>query len=275
MAAASETSGVHRAYALAPAALTLLAALYSLFVVCRADHVTATTAQWLGAAAKVREGRKPSELIVFAPAWIDPLGRQYLGDQMTIDMAARMDSARYSGIWEVSLDDAPAPEVAGLVAQSSAAFGPLRVRHYAQTPAKVRFDFTREWRAGEASGAMQGRPSLSLQEVGFAPHRCIKVVPRPGQTATLRFDAVPLGSQIVGYVGLADVFTRRDVRDPGRLEMLVNDVVVATVMAGIDDGWQRFSAATKPGLATVEFRLTAVGAGARDRRICFAAEARE
>ncbi len=275
MAAATETSGVHRAYALAPAALTLLAALYSLGMVCRADRMTATKAQWQQVSAKVKANRAEGELIVFAPRWIDPLGRQHIGDQMTIDMAARMDSARYSGIWEVSLGGETAPETGGLQAQSHDEFGPLTLRHYVQTPAKVRFDFTKEWRAGEASGAMQGRPSLSLEEVGFAPHRCIKVVPRPGQTAMLRFDGVPLGSHIVGYVGLADVFTRRDVRDPGRLEMLVNDALVASIDAGIDDGWKRFEATTTPGTATIEFRLTAVGEKARDRRICFAAEARE
>ena len=91
----------------------------------------------------------------------------------------------------------------------------------------------------------------------------------------MSYDAVPLGREIVGYVGLADIFTRRDVREPGRLTIRVDGKEVARVGAGVDDGWVRFVAPTEPGLAQVEIELTAVGPGARDRRICFAAEARE
>jgi hypothetical protein len=84
-----------------------------------------------------------------------------------------------------------------------------------------------------------------------------------------------LGRELVGHVGLADVFTRRDVRDPGRLVVKVDGRVVADVTVGVDDGWVRFAAPTAARAdATVEFAATAVGPRARDRRICFAAEAR-
>ncbi|MCP4446287.1 MAG: hypothetical protein GY811_13220 [Myxococcales bacterium] len=260
---------------LVPAVLTLAAALYSALVVCNAGESEATSAQWNRLAAEVQGARTATELIVFAPDWIDPIGRQYLGDQMDVEMASRMDSARYSGIWEVGLDGARARETRGLIADRTLEAGPLSLRHYVQAPAKVVFDFTSKWREGKSSGPMQGRPNLSLQEVDFAPHRCIKVVPRPDQTAIMTFEGIPLGSKIVGYVGLADIFTRRDIRDPGRLSLLVDGELRETVRAGIDDGWQRFEIATSPGWGTVEFRLTAVGAKALDRRICFAAEARE
>ena len=260
---------------LAPALLTVAAAVYSLMAVCSADSATATNAQWSTVAARVREARTPEELIVFAPSWIDPIGRQHLGDQMSIAMTARMDSARYAGIWEIGLNDERAPETRGLKSDASFTAGPLTVRHYVQTPAEVIYDFTSEWRAGKASGPMQGRPNLSLEEVGFEPHQCIKVVPRPGQTAIVTFSQIALGSKIVGFVGLADIFTRRDVREPGRLTLYVDGELRVTVTSGIDSGWKRFEAETTPGIRDVEFHLTAVGAGARDRRICFAAEARK
>jgi hypothetical protein len=48
------------------------------------------------------------------------------------------------------------------------------------------------------------------------------------------------------------------------------------VTAGVDDGWVRFAVPTEPRRgAEVVFAATAVGPGARDRRICFAAEARK
>ncbi len=262
---------------LGPALGILLAALYSQLVLCRAEHARASEGQWRAAADFVREhrGEPGTSLIVFAPSWIDPIGREYLGDQMTIDMAARMDSARFASIWQVSLGDERAPETKGLSKDESAHFGPLQVRRYRQSPVAMTYDFTETWRSSVSSGDMQGRPSLSLEEVGFEPHRCIKLVPQPGKTASLRFTDVPLGTRIVGYVGLADVFTRRDVRDPGELELFVNDTSLVKVRAGVDSGWVRFEAATTPGVAKVEFQLSAIGANARDRRICFAAEARQ
>lgn len=270
-----ESSLKRRLVAIGPAVATALAALYSMVAVCNADHATASPEAWLEVASAVRGERQEGELIVFAPSWIDPVGRQYLGDQMDIDMAARMDAARYSGVWEVSLDGARAPEARGLKSDSSRRAGPLRLRHYPQVPVNVLYDFTANWREGKASGPMQGRPNLSLEEVGFEPHRCIKVVPRPDETAIVTFSNVPLGRSIVGYVGLADIFTRRDIRDPGRLAVLVDGKLGVSVTAGIDDGWKRFEVPTPGGSGDVEFRLTAVGAEARDRRICFAAEARE
>jgi hypothetical protein len=86
------------------------------------------------------------------------------------------------------------------------------------------------------------------------------------------FPGLPLGRELVGYAGIADVFTRRDVRSPGRLDVEIAGKVVASVTAGVDDGWVRFAAPTTPGAADVVFVARASDAG---RRICFAAEARQ
>jgi hypothetical protein len=236
--------------------------------------------QWTAAADHVRgqsggADADSGNLIVFAPRWVDPVGRQYFGDQMNIEMAARMDAAQYARIWEVSIGGARASETLGLVAHSTKHFGALRVRQYIQEPSVVAFDFTAGWKQAEVSGQMQGRPNFGLQEVGFQAHRCIKVVPKPDQTAVMRFGSATLGTHLVAYVGLADVFTRRDIREPGRFEVVVNDKVLASADVTVDNGWQRVEVATEVGRGSVEFRMTAVGKGARDRRICFAAEARQ
>jgi hypothetical protein len=262
------------ALGLAPLFGLLICALLSIVAVARANSDTPSAQDWRAAADHVRGHRAAGDLIVFAPGWIDPVGREYLGDQMSIEMAGRMDAARYERIWELSVRGAEAPESRGLSPVSTKHFGSLTLREFEQTPAQVSEDFTTNWARAAVSGQMQGRPNLSLQEVGFEPHRCIKVVPQPNQTASMRFEGVTLGTRIVGYVGLADVFTRRDIREPGRLELLVNDESRATISAGVDDGWQRFEVETEAGQGTVEFRLSAVGPKARDRRICFAAEAR-
>ena len=87
----------------------------------------------------------------------------------------------------------------------------------------------------------------------------------------MTFPQLELGGELVGYVGIADVFTRRDVRDPATLSVEVGGKVVASATAGVDDGWVRFAAPTTPGPADVTF---VVGSAAANRLVCFAAEAR-
>jgi hypothetical protein len=114
-----------------------------------------------------------------------------------------------------------------------------------------------------------------LAEVGFEPHRCVQMVPSVGQEASVTFPAVALGTQLVGAVGLADVFTRRDVRTPIELIVQVGGTEIARARAGVNSGWVRWRGPTTPGTADVTIIARAVGgAKARDRLVCFAAEAR-
>ena len=81
-------------------------------------------------------------------------------------------------------------------------------------------------------------------------------------------------------VGLADIFTRRDIRAPGEFVVSVDGDERARVQVGVEDagddlGWIQFSFATEPGTtAAVTFAATALGEDARQRLICFAAQAR-
>jgi len=224
---------------------------------------------WQKAADVVRASYQPGDLIVFAPDWVDPVGRLHLGDLITIDDAARMDAARYGRIWELSILDARSPETKGMAAAASQDVADVTVRLFTRTPVTVVSDI----RAALPTAKVEGpaRPTLELAEVGFAPHRCIQIVPPPKSSIRITFPQLPLGSELVGYVGLADVFTRRSPRGPGKLAVEIGGEQVAQATAGVDDGWVRFSAPTTPGSADVTFIASADDA---NRLICFAAEAR-
>lgn len=271
----SERTGRRALVAAAPALVLLVIALWEIVAVERASARAATEDDWQGLSAAVRARHAQGEPILFAPGWLDPLGRQHLGDLITVETAARMDIARYPVVWEVALGDARAPETDGLEADWSATFGRLTARRYPRDAERVATDLVEAFSRAVVEGKAAGAPAVSLEEVGFAPHRCVKVVPRPGETVSIVYRGVALGRRLVGYVGLADVFTRRDVRAPGRLTVRIDGAQVAQVTAGVEDGWVRFEAPTK-GAATAEvrFEATAVGKDARDRRICFAAETR-
>ena len=64
--------------------------------------------------------------------------------------------------------------------------------------------------------------------------------------------------------------TRRDERSAIHLDVLVDGVPRATVVAGVDDGWVQFAIPTEPGAADVTF---VASAAAPNKLVCFAAEA--
>jgi hypothetical protein len=250
----------------------LLLVAISLWEVCAARRDAAGVpgdAAWRAAAERVRTGYRPGDLIVFAPTWVDPVGRSQLGDLIPLAVAARMDAARYGRIWELAIRGARSPDTAGLSPVQVEDEGGVVVRRFERAPATVLGDVLAQLPAAISDGP---RPTLELTEVGFAPHRCLQVSPQAGIPVRITFPQLPLGTELVGYVGIADVFTRRDVRSPGRLDVELAGKVIASAVAGVDDGWVRFAAATPPGTADVTFVLRATDP---NRRICFAAEARQ
>lgn len=255
------------ALALAPAFLLVALALWEVAATWRDTRVVPDDAAWTDAAAVVRAGYKPGDLIVFAPDWVDPVGRLHLGDLISVDMAARMDAAKYGRIWELGIRGARSKDTEGLPPVATTETGGVTVRRFERTPVVVVSDIRD--RAPTSDGAV---PTLELAEVGFEPHRCLQLTPSPGHPVRVTFQKLPLGTRLVGYVGLADVFTRRDIRAPGTLAVEIAGTPVATVTPGVDDGWVRFEAPTTPGPADVTFVISAT---APQRLICFAAEARQ
>jgi len=230
-------------------------------------------ATWARAAARVRAGHQPGDLIVFAPRWNDPVGRLHLGDLIPVEMAGRLDGERYGRIWELDIRGARAPETRGLKAAEVHDVGGVIVRRFERAPAAVVTDVL-TLPPPTTTGPAARPPTLTLAEVGFEPHRCWQVVPSAGQTVTLRWDQVALGGELVLGVGLADVFTRRDVRAPAEVIVDVGGREVTRARVGVDSGWVRVRGATAPGTAALTVTVTAIGREARDRLVCFAIEAR-
>jgi hypothetical protein len=253
-----------------PALLLVVVALWETCATPRSAAAVPGDKAWALAADAVRARHRPGDLIVFAPDWVDPVGRLHLGDLIPLDMAARMDAARYSRIWELSIRGARSPDTKGLAPRSVENVGGIEVRFYDRSAVTVVSDLLTAFPTARVEGA--ARVSLELTEVGFAPHRCIQVVPPPSREVRVTFPQLALGRELVGYVGLADIFTRRSPRGPGTLRVQIAGVDAASATAGVDDGWVRFAAPTAPGLADVTFVLSADDP---NRLICFVAEARQ
>src|SRR5688572_6666760 len=150
-----------------PALLLVAIAIWEIVATRAHARSVPDDAAWEKAAAIVRAGHRPGDLIVFAPAWNDPVGRLHLGDLISIEMAARMDADRYGRIWELSIRGANAPEVAGL-APVEEHLGEVEVRRYERAPAVVLAELTTA--RTDTPGAR-----TDLVEVAFEPHRCVVV----------------------------------------------------------------------------------------------------
>ena len=222
-------------------------------------HASAPTDDdWAYADAAVRAGWRSGDLVVFAPAWMDPVGREHLGDLLGITEAARMDAARYGAIWEVSSRGASAPDADGPV-DVDKSFGALRIRRHDHHAAKV------TWDLGDRA---------RLLEVGFTPRMCAPLRP----PATLDAGTVPLGGHLVVYAGLADFRDRRDNRAQARIRVAVDGTIVAERLVGNDDGWAALpDVATAPGPHRVVFSSEAVVKPGEpvNLDLCVAAEARQ
>jgi hypothetical protein len=256
--------------AVVPALLLISLSLWEVCATPRDASSVPGDSSWDKVEKVVRAEFQPGDLIVFAPAWNDPVGRLHFGDLISVEAAARMDADRFARIWELSIRGARAPETAGLSPVTSKDIEGISVRLFARTPVTVVADIREQLASARVEGA--AKPTLEIAEVGFAPHRCLQIVPAPGRPARVTFPQLVLGTKLVGYVGLADVFTRRDIRAPGTLAVEIAGRTVATTTAGVDDGWVRFEAPTTPGPTDVAF---VASASAQQRLICFAAEARQ
>jgi len=246
--------------ALVMTALLVLLSGWEIASLAQVKAAAATDADWKAASAYVRSEHRPGQdLVVFAPAWVDPVGRQWLGDLLSPGDLGRMDAARYARIWEVSIRGADAPETRGLGApRLEKQLGALRVRRFEQTPAQV------SW-----SVHAQGE----VQEVAHRPRKCLRGLGRK------QFPGVTLGNELQVYIGLADVWARKENQAFARLRVLIDGQQVGEVSIGNDHGWHRLAPiVTTPGPHEVTFDVAE-----DDQRsdslharldVCLAAEAR-
>jgi hypothetical protein len=235
---------------------------------------------WDAAAAEVRARLMPGDLIVFAPHWVDQIGRMHLGDVIPVEMAAHADADRYARVWEVSIRGARSPESSGARLVDDKHFGKVRVALYEKPASAIAYDFTSH--IGEArvtqtmgisgetpcyrdGGAVAFRCATTrveprTLELDFLPRRGV-LVPVDGARAThLEWNEVPLGRTLVVYTGIHDYYSRK--RADGRVDVRVSidgheQLRDSTVN---EDGWKRHeidTAAVAGTRHTVRFDISA------------------
>ena len=240
-------------------------------------RMTATDENWNAAAASVASA--PDDLVVFAPAWVDQVGRAHLGARMPVAMVARSDADRYARIWELSVHGAHADEVKGLPVAWEGHFGRVTVRRYDKPAVKVLRDLTEAFadaivtmtparsspppnggeaqpclRDGDARRCGANRVGPRVLEIDYQPRRGILVPVTGGQVTSIAYDGVP-GGRLVGYAGLHDYYARKSADGMVMFRVRVDDGKSLSLAIHNEDGWRRFELDLAPGTHTVRFEV--------------------
>ena len=287
-----------RAALVATAAVALLA-LVETAAALIAPSRAPTEADWVAAAAAIREGWKPGDLIVAAPAWADPILRVHLGDLIPPEVAGRMDDERFARVWEVSQRGARSPE--GRRAPDGAvridrSLGRLRVRLIERAAPVVTYDFVARWdearlaRRGAdwttvacpMSGARMACPGpwptmleRKVVEVDQRLRVALMTEPVPGGTVVIEFPQARLGRVLAVATGLHDTWARKAARGTVTARLVIGQRAVALPETTDDTGWSetRVDTGAEDG-QVVPVRLEITSAAPRERYFSFAAEAR-
>jgi hypothetical protein len=284
-----------RRVSVAVVAGVLLLALAETATALIAPFRAPSDADWKAAAAEVRAGFKPGDLIVAAPDWADQVMRLHLGDLVPLPAAGRLDDARYGRVWVLSQRGASASEGRGTVAVTSR-HGNLTLRRHERPPAVVSFDFLDRWNQARVVRVQPGRGEIpcerlpdrfqcpdmgfnfvkpQLLEIGTTMRNALYAQPVAGATVVVEFAGVALGRELAVGAGLHHVWRRRDAEGTVELRVLVDGREVGRTRASNRTGWRvdRFdTSAFARKVGTVRFELTSDQPFSR--HFGFAAEAR-
>lgn len=267
--------------------LVLGAAAWEAALALRAPSRVPSQADWEAAARIVRQGFAPGDLIVFAPLWADPLGRQVLGDLMPVSMVGRPDAARYGRIWEVSIRGARAPETEGLRAAQQGEAGGVRVVRYEQRAVTVTQDLVEELPRAQVSQAAAAAPphegetpclgqrcpgsmiERRILEIDYQPRYGVLVPVEAGRRTVLTYEvpaAALSGARLSVWAGLHDYYARKT--ESGPVDLVVDfDQGARRVPVSVQPrGWQRWDIEAPPGQErahTLRFEISAKDARAR------------
>jgi hypothetical protein len=111
-------------------ALALAAGVLELVLHLRQTRPRDDASDYKAVRAALLSSLTPNDLVVFAPVWTDPIGRQVFGDALGLSRAGYPDTSRYARIFEVSRDDETLPSLRALPVREVRLYGGLSVREH-------------------------------------------------------------------------------------------------------------------------------------------------
>ncbi|MDH3623895.1 MAG: hypothetical protein OEQ49_08465 [Myxococcales bacterium] len=269
-----------------------------------------TDASWEDATAFVRERFEPTDRVVAAPRWIDPLVRSYLGDLFSLSSASVGDLAGVRRVWEVGIRGATSRREPPALEES---FGGVRVRMWPVTTDEVLFDFVEgigrakvdlltergaqpcPWIHAKVEGGGlghgplpppdrfvcdPGRPWLwvgptVVADLDLQPRRCVWQHPAGREPVRATFRDVPLGDKLVVQGGLDYNNERTAGNIAVRLRVFIDGRLAGEMRHQDRDGWSRLEIDTARLNGSVrQVRIETIAAKSHGRTFCWSASTR-
>jgi len=263
---------------------------------------------WNAARDYVATQAKREDLVTFAPAWADPIGRQRFGpDIATIEREGLPDESRFPRAFEVAIRDAHAPVVRGWRRTDERRFGGVTVRTWENpAPAPVIDDLVSAIgpdrlhvsvgdrdcpfvHGSPQSGGLGFGPAVPgdrftcsgggfvgvsvVADLDYVARRCI-YAPPAGGSLRLRFAGVRFGRSLRGHHALYVEAERTKQGAPVTISFSVGSTAIGSVVHRDGEGWKPFEFDTSL-LAGTQEDLTADITSSGDRRMyCFEAATR-
>jgi hypothetical protein len=249
-------------------------------------HGAVPDRDWAEAREMVKGIAKPDDLVVFAPRWVDPIGREIFGPAIaTLGREARPDETRFPRAIEVSIRGGRTPALDGWREVVEQRAGAVTVRTL-ENPAPVtlvddllrhddpggmqvfRVDAGREQECpfshgGVQSGGLGFGPAVPgdkfacpggsfvgvsvMPDLDYWPRRCFYAPPSGGSaTLRIRFTGVAFGRALHGHHGLYVEAERNKDGAPVTLVFHVGDTEIGRAVHNDGEGWKPFEFSTEP-----------------------------
>ena len=265
---------------------------------------------WEDAAAFVRERFEPTDRVVAAPRWVDPIVRSYLGDLLSPRSASASDLAGVGRVWEVGIRGATSRGEPPALEET---FGGVRVRMWPVSTDQVLFDFVEEidraevdlltkegsqpcpWTHAKVEGGGLGHGPLPpsdrfvceperpwlwvgptvMADLDLEPRRCLWQHPAGRDPVRATFRDVPFGDRLVVHGGLDYNNERTAGNIPVRLRVFIDDRLAGEMRHQDRDGWTRLEIDTARWDGTThEVRIETTAAKPHARTFCWSASTR-
>ncbi|MDJ0762963.1 MAG: hypothetical protein QNJ97_08250 [Myxococcota bacterium] len=233
-----------------------------------------TSKEWTAAAQAVRAEKKHGDLVVIAPHWATQ-GRMYLKDLLPLKDFGRFDTSRYDRIFEISVNQARAPETNGLDAQRVQRFGRLSLTQYQTNGrAHVTYDFVDAAPSARVTNGTPIRPRIVIDHWFFP--RLVMPIALRRDGVTITFSNVPLRSDIIRGYGIVGYRSGRfNKGGPITLSVVVNDQPIGQHRIENFGPREPFEFQLPQGVDVGEVRFEIRAASGLNREFGFAADIRK
>lgn len=273
----------------------------------RQTHEVTSDDDWRAAHDGVAKTIQPDDLLIFAPKWVEPVGRQWMGsDLATMGRMTFADTSRYKRAVEVSIRGKHREELEGWKSAKTDRYGNIDVTVFENPNYKAVIDdpldlqrmhvsytqggsFERdcplEHTAPQTAGTYfpPGLPIPGdrfncgnalvaigvLSALDYSARRCVIAAPGQGMKIKVRFSNVKIGKVLHGNHGLYAEAERNKTGAPVTINFDVGGKPIGRAMHKDGDGWSYFELPTNDLAGQTADVVAEISSSGGDRSYCF------